>query len=91
MNCGDSTVLGHVLSFLVNISNNHPNLVQLIPSFAKLGLVGDFQLMFVYICIPLVGCGGPSGAESSTLSSYSSGIKKSVSQMYAKYSSSNNL
>ena len=54
-------------------------------------LVGDFQLMFVYNCIPLVGCGGPSGAESSTLSSYSSAIKKSVSQMYAKYSSSNNL
>ena len=60
------------------------------PSDLTPQVVGDFQLMFVYNCIPLVGCGGPSGVESSTLSSYSSGIKKSVSQMYAKYSSSNN-
>ena len=40
-----------------------------------LGLVGDFQLMFVCDCIPLVGCGGPSGAGSLTLSSYSLGIR----------------
>ena len=58
--------------------------------FALVMIVGDFQLMFVYNCIPLVGCGGPSGAGSSTLSSYSSGIKKSVSQNYSKYSSSQN-
>ena len=60
------------------------------PSSASANLVGDFQLMFVYNCIPLVGCGGPSGAESSTLSSYRSGIKKCVSQNYSKYSSSQN-
>ena len=53
-------------------------------------LVGDFQLMFVYYCIPLVGCGRPSRAESSTLSSDSSGTKKSVSQMYAKHIISHN-
>ena len=58
------------------------------PDLSTGTLVGDFLLMFVYICSPLVGCGGPSGAESSTLSSYSSGIKEGVSQMFAKYSSS---
>ena len=54
-------------------------------------LVGDFQLMFVYDFIPLVGCGGPSGAGNSTLSSCSSDIKKALSQVYAKYSCSCNL
>ena len=38
---------------------------------ARLRVVGDFQLMFVYDFIPLVGCGEPSGAGNSTLSSCS--------------------
>ena len=32
------------------------------PELAYVDLVVDFQLMFVYDFIPLVGCGGPSGA-----------------------------
>ena len=41
------------------------------PVGAGTGVVGELQLMFVYDFIPLVGCGGPSGAGNSTLSSCS--------------------
>ena len=85
MGCLHCTSIHTTFVFLVSTNSAYTA-----HSCVLLDLVGDFQLMFVYICIPLVGCGGPLGAESSSLSSYSSGIKKSVSQMYAKYSSSNN-